>query len=239
MNKRKIFLISLAIVIVLSAIATTLDITEDSIFSGIVHFNPPGGKQQIKFTLSETEDTGPEAGAIHIDNSNNNGHALTVYSNKDSSANGALIRLTADNSEFDKPLIWLINKGTTGSSSGIRIDSPRPEIEFYETDEISPRGVFELRVNDNKLEIGTRKADNSGFEYPYTFTRAVDGASLGIQIKKPKRNIHINDTMRLEPRSSPPSSPSLGDIYVNKDSHELCFYDGKNWVGLVNEGSCV
>jgi hypothetical protein len=47
-----------------------------------------------------------------------------------------------------------------------------------------------------------------------------DGANAGTDLA---RKLHINDVMRLEPRTSPPTSPSLGDIYVDS-SGALCFY---------------
>lgn len=62
---------------------------------------------------------------------------------------------------------------------------------------------------------------------------------LGIGNNNPQQTLHISDVMRLEPRSTAPSSPSLGDIYVDSDSNELCFYDGSVWVGLKAAGACT
>lgn len=50
--------------------------------------------------------------------------------------------------------------------------------------------------------------------------------------------LNVNDLARLKPRSAAPSSPTLGDIYVDSDSNELCFYDGTSWTGLKAAGSC-
>ncbi len=62
---------------------------------------------------------------------------------------------------------------------------------------------------------------------------------LGVGTNIPQRTVHISDLMRLEPRSAAPSSPSLGDIYVDSDTNELCFFDGSSWVGLVAAGACI
>lgn len=64
------------------------------------------------------------------------------------------------------------------------------------------------------------------------------GGKAGIGTPSPARTLHINDTMRIEPRSSAPSSPSLGDLYVDSDSSELCFYNGSGWIGLAGGGAC-
>jgi len=49
----------------------------------------------------------------------------------------------------------------------------------------------------------------------------------------------INDILRLNPRSSAPSSPVLGEIYADSDTNELCFYDGSSWTGLKAGGVCA
>lgn len=55
----------------------------------------------------------------------------------------------------------------------------------------------------------------------------------------PQRAVHISDTMRLEPRSAAPAAAALGDIYVDSDSNELCFYDGATWTGIKAGGACI
>lgn len=50
------------------------------------------------------------------------------------------------------------------SEGSIRIDSPTPEIEMVESDQTSPAGKFELRVQDDEFEINSRNAADSSFE---------------------------------------------------------------------------
>jgi hypothetical protein len=52
---------------------------------------------------------------------------------------------------------------------------------------------------------------------------------LGIGTTHPQRTCHINDTMRLEPRSTAPSDPAEGDLYYDAIDHMLKFYDGTAW----------
>jgi hypothetical protein len=52
---------------------------------------------------------------------------------------------------------------------------------------------------------------------------------VGINTTTPARNLHINDVMRLQPRSAAPSSPAEGDIYYSSSSHKLMVYDGTTW----------
>lgn len=55
------------------------------------------------------------------------------------------------------------------------------------------------------------------------------GGNVGIGTTDPQRTLHVNDVMRLEPRSSAPSSPSEGDIYMDSSVHKLMVYDGTIW----------
>jgi len=78
---------------------------------------------------------------------------------------------------------------------------------------ITHSGMKSLRINIPKVMIG------SGFT--------------------PARSAHIDDVLRIEPRATAPSSPALGDIYVDSTTNELCFYDGTSWTGLKAAGACA
>ena len=53
--------------------------------------------------------------------------------------------------------------------------------------------------------------------------------NVGIGTDSPARKLHINDVMRLEPRSTAPANPSKGDIYMDDLSNKLMVYDGSAW----------
>jgi len=53
--------------------------------------------------------------------------------------------------------------------------------------------------------------------------------NLGIGTTLPQRSLHVNDVLRLEPRSTAPSSPSEGDMYMDSSDHTLKVYDGTLW----------
>lgn len=57
---------------------------------------------------------------------------------------------------------------------------------------------------------------------------------LGLGVLTPARTLHINDTMRLNPRATAPGTPASGDLYVDSTpaADELCMYDGVGWQGL-------
>jgi hypothetical protein len=53
--------------------------------------------------------------------------------------------------------------------------------------------------------------------------------NVGIGTDSPTRKLHINDVMRLEPRSSAPLTPMKGDIYMDDITNKLMVYDGTTW----------
>ncbi len=53
--------------------------------------------------------------------------------------------------------------------------------------------------------------------------------NIGVGTTSPARKLHVSDVIRLEPRSTAPSSPSEGDIYMDSTTHKLMVYDGTAW----------
>jgi hypothetical protein len=54
-------------------------------------------------------------------------------------------------------------------------------------------------------------------------------SNVGIGTANPKRKLHINDVMRLEPRNTAPINPAKGDIYFDGVLNKLRVYDGTVW----------
>lgn len=81
---------------------------------------------------------------------------------------------------------------------------------------------------DTALETAPAAADE--------FMRITDDGYVGINESSPARNLHISDVMRLEPRSSAPTSASQGDIYSDSDSGALCYYNSTAWVDITGVG---
>lgn len=55
------------------------------------------------------------------------------------------------------------------------------------------------------------------------------GANVGIGTTSAARRLHVSDAMRLEPRTSAPSSPAEGDMYMDSTTHKLMVYNGTSW----------
>jgi hypothetical protein len=54
-------------------------------------------------------------------------------------------------------------------------------------------------------------------------------SNVGIGTSNPKRKLHINDVMRLEPRNTAPINSAKGDIYFDGVLNKLRVYDGTVW----------
>ena len=74
---------------------------------------------------------------------------------------------------------------------------------------------------DDPGDVGTR--------HVMTLEGGSDSPRVGIATQEPARALHVNDVMRLEPRSSAPSSPGEGDMYINSTTDKLMVYVGGAW----------
>jgi hypothetical protein len=59
--------------------------------------------------------------------------------------------------------------------------------------------------------------------------RIGDDGNVGIGTTNPKRKLHVSDVMRLEPRTTAPSSAAEGDVYYDSTLKKLRVYDGTTW----------
>ena len=57
-------------------------------------------------------------------------------------------------------------------------------------------------------------------------------SNVGIGTTTPKRKLHVNDVMRLEPRDTAPANPAKGDIYFDGVLNKLRYYNGTGWISL-------
>jgi len=57
-------------------------------------------------------------------------------------------------------------------------------------------------------------------------------SNVGIGTTTPKRKLHVNDVMRLEPRNTAPANPGEGDIYYDATLKKLRYYNGTGWISL-------
>jgi hypothetical protein len=91
-------------------------------------------------------------------------------------------------------------------------------------------------ITANSLAIGFNSNLATLFVGPGT--GASTYGNVGIGTSSPLRSLHISDTMRLQPRATAPSSPALGDIYVDT-SEAVCVYASGAWTKIAGAGSCT
>ncbi len=88
--------------------------------------------------------------------------------------------------------------------------------------------LWSLSTEADYSAISIRLSDTTSTSMQ-DFVRVTDLGNVGIGTIAPQRRLHINDVMRLEPRSTAPSSPSKGDMYFDSTINKLRVYDGTTW----------
>jgi len=132
----------------------------------------------------------------------------------DTTTNRAKIQGDLDNSPSD----LLLNPN--GGNIGIGDTNPDATLE------VSTRG-FWVATGAAFMASSNNNGDGDLFIVK-------NAGNVGVGTNAPKRRLHISDVMRLEPRSSEPSNPSEGDIYVNSTNHNIYCYLGTGWRQLNN-----
>ena len=95
----------------------------------------------------------------------------------------AVLELTATNPEYNQPALRIRQASKCGGAASIRIDDPNPDIEFVETDQVTPAGKYEIAVQSDKLQINGRNASDDSFETIVVFQRLAAGGNIGIRTK--------------------------------------------------------
>jgi len=144
-------------------------------------------------------------GALLINTTDSTGSALVMYSNQASPAAGAnMLSIWADNVGWTTDVVdittdgealsvfinntnttsgqnlHLQNAGTSGGSYNIKLTAPVPQIEFVESDQVSPAGKFELGVNADTFYVSGRNAADNSFEKFMDFFRLANGGGYAL-----------------------------------------------------------
>jgi hypothetical protein len=106
----------------------------------------------------------------------------------------------------DKISLW----GESGSHYGFGVQSGRLQIH---SDSSSSDIVFGYGQSTNFTETVRMKGNGN----------------VGIGTNNPARVLHVNDVMRLQPRSTAPSSAAAGDMYFDSTVNKLQVHDGTAW----------
>jgi hypothetical protein len=144
---------------------------------------------------------------------------------------------------------WTIVQDTvfTNKRVGVGTSSPDGIIEVVTNSTSSNLILTGNGTNSGKISLGN---NSSTGEYYYIASRnngnlaignTITAASfddcvtikangeVGIGTTNPERSLHVKDVMRLEPRNTPPASPSRGDIYYDGLLNKLRVFDGTTW----------
>lgn len=116
---------------------------------------------ELDFTSSVNDGTVPMVN-INADATGSRSYAVVDITNDSSSGVGLKITHT----------------DASNSQGLIRLDGPNPEIEYVETDQSTPAGKWETRVQGDKFQINSRNSGDSSFEKLVGWQRTADGGTM-------------------------------------------------------------
>jgi hypothetical protein len=124
---------------------------------------------------------------------------------------------------------FLVNTKTISNiinpSNSIFIGSSAPQSLNYHNGKLDDIAIYNRTLTQQEItQLYTRTIATS--------TPDDTSSNVGIGTINPKRKLHVNDVMRLEPRNSAPSNPGEGDIYYDAILKKLRYYNGTSWINL-------
>ncbi len=129
------------------------------------------------------------------------------------------------------PIGFLVENTTSGNVQHTRAMS----INCASTSTYFAGTRFGLHIDATSAFTGTLMGnvglhvDVTGAGSTFNHAAIFEGGEVGIGLTSPKRMLHVNDVMRLEPRATVPSSAGKGDIYFDSTTNKLMVYDGTTW----------
>ena len=145
------------------------------------------------------------------------------------SRSDAILMLEADldnsNEELNPRIEFVHDGGYPVSAIGQNLLENGIENGMYISNNTSARGGIFFVTGENPTGFeGWQGLDDSNIRMTITTS-----GKIGINTASPERSLHVNDVLRLEPRSTPPSNPSKGDMYFDDTNNKLRVYDGTTW----------
>ncbi|MBN2542097.1 hypothetical protein JXI42_04460 [bacterium] len=178
------------------------------------------------------------SGLIYYDNLNN---GMYLTTNGEGWADGGQVFVIDSQGNvgigIDKPVSFYtdFNDLVVGNGSGrhgitIYSDSLARGMLAFAKDTFGTAAYNGLIYYNHVVDKFFITTNGEGYVTEESKTFAIDRVgNVGIGVLSPERKLHVRDVMRLEPRSTVPSSPSKGDMYFDSNENKLKVYDGTTW----------
>ena len=134
-------------------------------------------------------------GNLHIGGTSSFDGKITAKDNllisTSTSLSSAKLEVTNKDASASTGNIRIYSLSNDGADYDIRIDSPNPDIEFIDLDEISPAGKFEFASQSDYFQFTGRNAADNSFESIMVLERVADGGRVGINDTSPDAMLDI------------------------------------------------
>jgi len=169
-----------------------------------------------------------------IQNLTYSGNSLSIENGNSVIINESKWTTSGNNIAFNGGLLGIGHANTPIATLDVYDNVGYPFLRFVSEDNVYTQWISDRTgVDDYQLGIdgGNNKFIIANTTLA-TFPVVLHGANIGINTLDPEASLHINDFMKLEPRSAAPASPTEGMIYYDGTLKKLRVYDGGTWVDL-------
>ncbi len=124
------------------------------------------------------------------------------------------------------------------TSGDVGIGTSEPSAKLEVNGSIKARGTI-CDGEDNCIEDsnGTLVVGDDDWIVEGNDSYSSVSGNVGIGTEEPEAKLHINDTVKIEPREEAPACDENGMLYVDS-SGALCYCDGSEWSVVSGNGEC-
>jgi len=169
-----------------------------------------------------------------LQNLSYSGNSLSIENGNSVTINESKWTSSGDNIAFSGGLLGIGHANTPLATLDIYDNVGYPFFRFVSEDNVYTQWISD-RTGVDDYQLGIDGGNNKFIIANSTqgiFPIVLHGSNTGINTLFPEASLHINDFMKLEPRSTAPSSPTEGMVYYDGVTHKLRVYDGTIWVDL-------
>lgn len=168
------------------------------------------------------------SGAILIDNSQNAGIGVQIYSSS-VAATGALLHVMADSTTWAAPLAVFESTSANSTAVNVRLKDQDPDLEFQEIDQATPAGKYKIDVQSDQMRFLARNSADNAYELFAKFNPVRTGMFLELESTGTLRLNDADNSRYVQLKAS--------DTVVNNLTFVLPAADGSSGQALVTDGA--
>lgn len=168
------------------------------------------------------------SGSILIDNTQNTGIGLQIYSGTNT-ATGALLEVMGNDTSWASPIAVFESTSSASTAINLRLKDYNPDLEFQELGQTSPAGKMKIDLQNDQMRFLARNSVDNSYELGMKFNPVRTGMFLELESTGTLRLNDADNSRYVQLKAS--------DTVTNNLTFVLPATDGTNGQALITNGA--